>query len=102
MANGHGGARPGAGRKKGSKTRLTKDLKRTLSEIASEYTSEALEALADVMRNGQSDAARVSAANSLLDRAHGKPIQATVEVDPDKAPMPFDGFVISRAKPDQD
>ena len=102
MANGHGGARPGAGRKKGSKTRLTKDLKRTLSEIASEYTSEALETLADVMRNGQSDAARVSAANSLLDRAHGKPIQATVEVDSDKSPIPFDGFVISRAKSDQD
>jgi hypothetical protein len=100
MANGHGGARSGAGRKKGAKNRLTKEVKKTLTELASEYTSEALETLADVMKNGTNDSARVSAANSLLDRAHGKPIQATVEVSPENAPQVFDGFLVKRAKPD--
>ena len=28
----------------------------------------------DVARNGRTDAARVSAANALLDRAYGKPV----------------------------
>ena len=31
-------------------------------------------ALVDVARNGRTDAARVAAANSLLDRGYGKPI----------------------------
>ena len=34
---------------------------------------QALETLVDVARNGKSDAARVSTANSLLDRGYGKP-----------------------------
>lgn len=76
MANGRGGARPGAGRKKGSANKLTVERKATLTELAQSYTDEALAALADVMRNGQSEAARVSAANSLLDRGHGKAVQA--------------------------
>lgn len=101
MANGHGGARPGAGRKKGTKDKLTRELKKTLSEIASEYTSDALATLAEIMKDKeQTGSARVAAANSILDRAHGKPVQATVELDPDKAPMPFDGWHIERAKPD--
>lgn len=36
------------------------------------YTTEALETLAEVMRKGESDAARVAAADKLLDRGHGK------------------------------
>ena len=34
----------------------------------------ALQTLVDVARNGRTDAARVSAANALLDRAYGKPV----------------------------
>lgn len=44
-----------------------------LSELAKTYTNEALETLVEVARNGRTDAARVSAANALLDRAYGKP-----------------------------
>ncbi len=67
---GSGGARPGAGRKKGSPNKAT----RTLKELAREYTSEAVEALIEVVRT-ETGAARVSAANAILDRGYGKPSQ---------------------------
>ena len=44
-----------------------------LSELAKDYTYAALLTLVDVAKNGRSDAARVSAANALLDRGYGKP-----------------------------
>ena len=37
------------------------------------WLPKALHTLVDVARNGCTDAARVSAANALLDRAYGKP-----------------------------
>ena len=39
---------------------------------AQQYTEKAIEALAEIMESGESEAARVSAANALLDRGHGK------------------------------
>lgn len=101
MANGHGGARPGAGRKKGAQIRLTKERKATLTEIAGRYTEEAIETLAEIMNDSRAThSARVAAANAVLDRGHGKPVQATVEITPDQIPTPFDGWIIERAKPD--
>jgi hypothetical protein len=44
-------------------------------EIASAYTAEAVAVLATIMRSGESEAARVSAAREILDRSHGKPRQ---------------------------
>ena len=41
--------------------------------LAKSYTEETLEILVEDARNGRTDAARVSAANALLDRAYGKP-----------------------------
>ena len=53
---------------------------------AKTYTEEALDTLVDVARNGRTDAARVSAANALLDRAYGKPAvkeeRETVDLPP--------------------
>lgn len=42
---------------------------------ARKYTSDALETLAQIMRGGESEAARVAAAKELLDRGHGKSAQ---------------------------
>lgn len=71
-----GGKREGAGRKPGSLNKLTFEQKRTLQEIAGEYTDEAIETLANIMRDDKAPhAARATAANSILDRAHGKPKQ---------------------------
>jgi len=101
MANGRGGARSGAGRPKGARNKLTKARKKTLTEMAGQYTETALATLAEIMRDdGAPAAARVTAANSILDRAHGKPLQATTEIPPDQVQEPFTGFMIERAEPD--
>lgn len=71
-----GGKREGAGRPKGSMNKATADVK----AAAQEYTQDALEVLAQIMKAGESETARVAAANSLLDRGHGKPKQS-MEVD---------------------
>lgn len=69
----NGGARRGAGRPKGAKNKVTAKVK----AAAQEYTSEAIETLATIMKDpNEPAAARVSAANSILDRAYGKPTQA--------------------------
>lgn len=67
-----GGARPGAGRKPGVPNKATAEIR----EAAQQYTTQALETLAQVMQTGESETARVSAANSILDRAYGRPAQA--------------------------
>lgn len=71
-----GGRREGAGRKPGQKNRLTADAKRSLTEIAADFTAEAISTLAAIMRDASAPAAaRATAANSILDRGHGKPKQ---------------------------
>lgn len=69
----HGGYREGAGRPAGSANKSSPEQSQRLSELAKAYSEEALQTLIDVARNGRTDAARVSAANGLLDRAYGKP-----------------------------
>lgn len=66
--SGRGGKRPGAGRKPGSPNKSTAALR----AIAQQYTEQAIAALVGVMEDGESDAAKVSAANALLDRGYGK------------------------------
>lgn len=71
-----GGRREGAGRPKGAVNKATADVR----EAARAFTNDALEVLALIMTSGESEAARVAAANSILDRGHGKPKQS-VDVD---------------------
>lgn len=69
----HGGKRSGAGRKTGSQNKTTAEIR----DYAREYSEAAIKALVAVMESeGTPAAAKVSAANSLLDRAHGKPSQS--------------------------
>ena len=75
-----GGKRQGAGRKKGSATtvrlpEVKAEIKHELRELAREHTGAALEALVRICKMGDSESARVSAANALLDRGYGKPLQ---------------------------
>jgi len=72
----HGGKREGAGRPMGSRSAATKEQQATIAELAKEHTPQALSALVSVMNEGQSESARVSAANAVLDRAYGRPVQA--------------------------
>ena len=63
-----GGSRQGAGRKKGSKCKVTADIR----AAAQEYGQEALDKLIDIMRNGTYQAVQITAAKEILDRAYGK------------------------------
>lgn len=65
------------GRPKGALNKAT----RAVKEAALEFSDKALSTLAEIMQSPEHPAAaRVSAANAILDRAHGKPAQA-LEVD---------------------
>jgi hypothetical protein len=66
------GGNAGKGRRPGVPNKATAAVR----EVAQKYTVEAVEALAEVMRDATAPpAARVSAATALLDRGHGRPTQ---------------------------
>lgn len=68
----HGGKREGAGRKAGSVSAA----KLEIADMAKGHAAAALAVLVSVMKNSAEPAsARVSAANAMLDRAYGKPLQ---------------------------
>ena len=72
------------GRVAGTPNRITADVK----ALAGSYTSAALETLAEIMQDDAAPpAARVSAANSLLDRAHGRPRQELEHAGSEKEPL---------------
>ena len=72
-----GGARAGAGRPAGS----TNKEKREIAELAKVHTADALRVLVEIAKTGENEGARVSAANSILDRAYGRPKQAIIGDD---------------------
>jgi hypothetical protein len=79
-----GGKREGAGRPKGSPNKATVIVK----EAAQAFTADAIDTLAEIMRSpAHPAAARVSAANALLDRGHGKPKQPLTGGDDDDNPL---------------
>jgi hypothetical protein len=76
------GSPPGVrrgGRQKGTPNKATAEIK----EAARVYTKDALQTLVNVMKNSDSDAAKVSACKELLDRAWGKATQP-IAGDPDQ------------------
>jgi YHS domain-containing protein len=76
-----GGARPGAGRKKGK----VGEAKRQLAEMAKEHAEDALLTLVEIAKGDAAASARVSAAVAILDRAYGKPTQALEHSTPDNS-----------------
>lgn len=92
-----GGARPGAGRRKGTPNKATVIVK----DAAQAFTDEALSTLAGIMKDcTQPAAARVAAANALLDRGHGKPKQSVEASGPDGAPLQAGAPVMFYQLPD--
>lgn len=82
-----GGSRPGSGRPKGKQNEETRKHKARLQDLAREHTEQALKTLVDVMKFGQTETARLSAANSILDRGYGKPAQAVQVSGDEEAPL---------------
>jgi len=71
------------GRTKGTPNRVTADIK----ALAQTYGPDAIDTLADIMRNEEHPpAARVAAAKELIDRGFGKATQP-ISGDPDMPPL---------------
>ncbi len=70
--SGSGGRRAGSGRKKGSPNKSTAEIK----AAARKHGAAAIDRLAHLMMNAESEAAQVAAAKEILDRAYGKAPQA--------------------------
>ena len=71
-----GGKRPGAGRPKGSRNKATDEQLAGITALAQSHSEAAMRSLVHIATNGESEAARVSAANAILDRGYGKPPQS--------------------------
>ena len=69
-------ARPRSGKPTGRPRGSTSKHKLKLQALAREYTEVALRTLVEICRRGDTDKARVDAADKLLDRGWGKPVQA--------------------------
>ncbi len=69
----HGGKRPGAGRPKGSKDKVTTDIR----AAAQEHGPAAVALLARLLNDSPSKTLRFKAAVELLDRGFGKPRQSS-------------------------
>ena len=93
------GSAPGerrGGRTKGTPNKATASLK----EMAREYTTEALEALLGVLRDSESDAAKVAAAREVLDRGYGK-ASTVISGDEDGNPATFvHEIILKGVRPD--
>jgi hypothetical protein len=90
-----GGRRPGAGRPAGSQNRDTAASRAALADLVAGHVETAIATLAQIAKTGESEAARVSAATAILDRAYGRPGQA-VEIT-DTTPERPTEIVISSA-----
>lgn len=60
------------GRPKGSKSKVSAKLKATIAQLCSPHVGKAIKTLVDLCENADSDSARITAANSILDRVYGK------------------------------
>ena len=83
--SGRGGKRPGAGRPKGSRRKTTTLDQANMILNAQELAQVALDTLAEIAANGESEGARIAASIHLLDRAFGKAVamqQVQVSTNP--------------------
>lgn len=73
-----------------------------IKAAASVYSQDALQVLVDIATGGESEAARVAAANAILDRAHGKPKQAVdVEANVVAAISTIERRIVRPSDPDR-
>ena len=85
---------PGAGRRKGTPNKVTKDVK----ALAQKYMASAIQELARLALKAENEATRVAALKELLDRACGKaPAAVLLSGDPE-SPLALIERVIVQAK----
>ncbi|MBA9063122.1 hypothetical protein GGQ91_002510 [Methylobacterium fujisawaense] len=66
-------------------------------DAAREHTEAAIQVLVDIAMSGESEAARVAAANAILDRGYGKPTQP-IDGDGEGGAIPT-GIVVTFVRP---
>lgn len=71
------GRKPGSGRKKGVPNKSTQQMR----ELFQQHGPDALQVLVGIMSFGVSEAARITAAREVLDRAYGKVAQPVEVAD---------------------
>lgn len=64
------------GRKAGVPNKATAEVK----ELAQQYGEKAIQALAKIVKSGDSDQAKVAACREILDRGYGKPTQGIIQL----------------------
>jgi len=84
--NGHGGARPGAGRPNGSQNKVTLEVR----ELALEHGPTALKNLVMLSQKAKSESVKLAAIREILDRAYGRPQQAMEIMSPTPEELPSD------------
>jgi hypothetical protein len=84
------------GRVKGTPNRLTLCLR----ELAREHTDTALGVLVQVAKSGESESARVAAANAILDRGYGKPSQVITGDEDGGAVTLYHRIMLEGVEPD--
>ena len=87
--SGHGGARAGAGRPKGSGSTVSKMDRHRLSEMICSEAEDLVRNLLDLALSSKDDRLRLQATIALLDRAYGRPHQAQEVVEEDEATKLF-------------
>ena len=70
-----------------------------IRSLARSYTELAIQTLAGIAQNSDSDPARVAASNSLLDRGWGKPAQP-IDGDGEGGPVQFARIVRTIVRPE--
>lgn len=78
--SGRGGPRPGSGRKPGVRNLVTREFADWARDA--EFDVEALGVLYELMWSAENEAVRKSAADSILDRLRGRPVQAVAHTFP--------------------
>jgi len=92
-----GGPRPNSGRKPGLPDIAPLADRQHIAELARQHAHTAIQTLLEICLNGESEAARVTAAVNILDRGFGKPPQqvelANKDGEPFKIQQAFDSFL---------
>lgn len=77
-----------SGRPKGALNKATKEMR----ELAQNFGPEAITILLEIMREGESDVARIAAAKEILARGYGHPVTPLSGPDGDSIPVTFEGL----------
>jgi hypothetical protein len=97
----HGGPRPNSGRPRGVRNKLTREANATLTQLCQAHTEEMVRVLVEVARSKKaSPAARAVAAQAVLDRGNGKPMQSHEIGGPEGSPIPIAPVINLYGKPD--